>query len=145
MEKPDLTQSSSNEKMKRAAEFKAAIMAYLNRDPTKEHSVKDVMEALKDRVSEAGYDDNNVLQHLNQMAKNKLIHKVKRGRLVSFVKIKPPKEPRESKEPAPLPLAPQELKPYTKSQKEVELVVAGVTIIVSKNPATGRPRVVIEV
>jgi hypothetical protein len=28
--------------------------------------------------------------------------------------------------------------------KEVELVVAGVTIVIGKNPATGRPRIVIE-
>ena len=131
--------------MKRTALLRAAIIAHFNSpDVTAPQSVRDVLIAVGSKISGFRPKYNQVYLALKGMARNGQLYandvegpgtKTEYTRASQAVQAEvAPKAVRGKNKP----------KAVAADGKEVELVIAGVTIIVSTNPVTGRPRVVIE-
>lgn len=140
------------EQMRRAAAVRAAILAHLKAHTTNpEHPGISVHQLMQDLpiIGTEGYNTEQTGNLLDRALRSNLVAADKKGMLnlyrigklgakgLAKAKKVLEREPRTIGS-APAPCANSTI------PKEVELVIAGVTFIISRNESTGRPRITIE-
>ena len=132
---------SRDNQLKHAATMRAKIIPYLN--DGSEYSAADIAKTFSDTVAEVNYSEAQVGALLSNMAKNKLISSTKKG-FRNYYSI-PAKFAGAITEKAVKPAKTAVGKrSYKVHGNDVELVLNGTTIIVGRNTATGRLRIIIE-
>jgi hypothetical protein len=138
----------------RAAAFKAKVHAYLN-SQTKSVRTWEILDALAPAIAELGITKAGAYYHIKTMADNGLIRSVNEGRDRQYLagnsgELATVERPKRKKHDDITPLeqvphrAPQHHQHAGPPPQVVELEVAGVIVLVGRNPVTGRPRIVIE-
>lgn len=150
----------------RAATLRAKITAVLNNMEQRTVFTKELLQALEPTITELGLSKAGAYYHIKAMGDNGLIHmeETTSGRKLYGPKSgggqevgpspKPPQKSRKARakkrqiveippiEPAQIPN--KHMHHVPTNPQVMELEVAGVTLIVGRNPVTGRPRIVIE-
>ena len=125
--------TSRSEQLVKVAKRRAAIVGLLNSNPAVKYSLVNIAEALGDSAKYVDYA-------VQRLVESDLVNMDKVGNVKWFYAKdrNAPKEPKASTPPKSTKVTKNKV-----TEKDVELVIGGVLIVVGRNEGTGRLRIVI--